>query len=129
MRKVIRLHDGVRALYPNAIVFAGVGSTALSREIDRVRGLLGQPAVSSSRSALTVAVSAEGLAIWAQSPLITLRLSQLAALGVAEGVMDVTAIVTGATASFTVPLAVPAESAHIADRVLAAIAGSHAATA
>ena len=43
-------------------------------------------------------------------------------IGVDEGVMEVTAVVGGATASFSVPLAVPADSAHIADRVLAALA-------
>ena len=129
MRKIVRLHDGLRALYPHAIVFAGVGSRPVARDLDRVRSLLGMPAATGDRTALSIAVSADGLAIWAQSPLITLRPAQLAVIGVDEGVIEVTAIVSGSTASFSVPLAVPAESPHIADRVLAALAGHRAATA
>jgi len=126
MRKVVHLHDGLRALHPRAIVFAGVGTRPLARELGRVRALLGMPTLRLDRSPLSIAVSREGLAIWAQSPVITLRPAQLAVVAVDEGVMDVTAIVKGATASFTVPLAVPAESSQIADRVLVALAGAHA---
>jgi len=126
MRKVVPLHDGLRALYPQAIVFAGVGSKPLARELDRIRGLLGMPALKQNQSSLSIAVSRDGLAIWAQAPVLTLRPAQLAVVAVEEGVMDVTAVVSRATASFSVPLAVPAESSQIADRVLAALAGAHA---
>ena len=122
MRKVVRLHDGLRALYPDAVVFGGIGHGSVAADLDRVRALLGMTAAAGHRRALSIAVSAEGLAVWGQAPVLTLRRAQLAAIGVDEGVMEVTAVVGGATASFSVPLAVPADSAHIADRVLAALA-------
>ena len=122
MRKVVRLHDGLRALYPNAVVFGGLGHGPVAADLDRVRALLGMAAAGAHRRELSIAVSRDGLAVWAQSPVLTLRRSQLAAIGVDEGVIEVTAVVAGATASFSVPLAVPADSSHIADRVLAALA-------
>ena len=122
MRKIVRLHEGLRALYPDAVVFGGIGRGAVAEELDRVRALLGMTAASGDRSALSIAVGSGGLAVWAQSPVVTLHRSQLGAIGVDEGVMDVTAVVAGKAASFRVPLAAPAESARIADRLLAALA-------
>jgi len=121
--KVVRLHDGLRALYPDAIVFGAIGTKELVRELDRIRLLLGMARATGNRSALSIAVSAEGLTIWAEAPVLTLRLMQLAAIGVDAGTMDVTAVVSGATTTLSIPLAVPAESEHIADRVMAALAG------
>lgn len=126
MGKVVRLHDGLRALYPNAIVFGGIGTTDVVREFDRIRALLGHSPLACDQSALSIAVSRDGLVIWAEAPVLSLRLSQLAAIGVNESAMDVTALVSGRTASFSVPLTVPAEAPHIADRVLVAVAGRSA---
>ncbi len=123
MGKVVRLHDGLRALYPEAIVFAGVGTKALAREFDRLRALLGSPRLTGNTSALTIAVSPDGIVIWGEAPVLTLRFSQLAAMGVDDEAMDVTVVVAGSTSSFRIPLAVPTEAAHIADRVLVALAG------
>jgi hypothetical protein len=126
MGRVVRLHDGLRALYPEAIVFGGIGTSDAVRELDRIRALLGHSAMTGDQSALSIAVSGDGLVIWAESPVLTLRLGQLAAIGIDDGAMDVTAVVAGRTAAFTVPLATPAEAPHIAERVLVAIAGRSA---
>lgn len=124
MGNVVRLHDGLRALYPDAIVFGGIGTSDAVREFDRIRALLGQSPVSDDQSSLTIAITGEGISVWAESPLITLRPSHLAAVGIDEGALDVTAVVAGRTAAFAVPLAVPAEAPHIADRIFAALAGA-----
>jgi hypothetical protein len=124
--EVVRLHDGLRVLYPDAIVFGAIGTSEVLRELDRLRALLGLSAMTGDRSVLSIAVSAEGLTIWAEAPVLTLRLAQLAVIAVDEGTMDVTALVAGRTTTFSVPLAVPAESPHIADRVLAALTGARA---
>ena len=123
MRTVVKLHDGLRALYPEAIVFGGIGTGDVVRELDRVRALLGTSPITGRTSALSLAVSAEGVVIWAESPVLTLRHGELAAIGIDEGALDVTALVAGRTVRLTIPLAVPAESAQIADRVLVALAG------
>jgi hypothetical protein len=125
--RVVRLHDGLRALYPDAVVFAAVGTGDTVRGIDRLRALRGLGTVVRRTPALSVAVSAEGVVIWGESPLLTLRLSELAAIGVDEGAMDVTALVSGTSVRLLIPLAVPAESAHIADRVIVALAGQRSA--
>ena len=118
----IRLHDGLRALYPEAVVFGAVGTSEAVRELDRLRELLNLPPVTGDQSALSIAVSAVGLTIWAECSVLTLRLQQLAAVGVDQGALDVTAVVSGRTATFSLPLAAPAESAQIANGVLAALA-------
>ena len=124
--KVVRLHEGLRALYPDAVVFGGIGTTGVVRELDRIRALLGHSAMTGDLSALSIAVSGDGLVIWAESPVLTLRPGQLAAICIDDGAMDVTAVVAGRTAAFTVPLANAAETPNIADRVLVAIAGRSA---
>lgn len=125
MGKVVRLHDGLRALYPDAIVFAGIGTRTAMLGIDSIRGIRGLRRAPAT-PALSVAVSAEGVIIWGESPLVILRVSELAAIGVTAGVMDVAALVAGRTANLSVPLAVPAESDHIADRIFAALAARSA---
>lgn len=127
MGKVVRLHDGLRALYPDAIVFGCIGTSDAVREFDRIRALLGQSPVADDQSALTVAVTGDGLSVWAESPVLSLRPSHLAAVGIDEGALDVTAVVGGRTAAFAVPLAVPAEAPHIADRIFAALSGTRTA--
>ena len=119
MRNVVRLHDGLRALYPEAIVFGGIGT----RQLDTI---VGNPALVCDGKPLSIAVSADGLVIWADAPVLSLRFSQLAAIGVDDGALDVAAIVAGRAVRFRIPLAVPAEAAHIADRVFAALAGRSA---
>lgn len=121
MGKVVRLHDGLRALYPDALVFAGVGTSNALLGIDIIRGIRGLRRAAAT-SVLSIAVSAEGLIIWGESPLVILRVGELASIGVSDGVMEVTALVAGRTASLSIPLAVPAESDHIADRIFAALA-------
>ena len=123
MGKVVRLHDGLRALYPDAIVFGGIGTADVIAELDRICALLGHSPLSCDQSSLSIAASRDGLVIWAESPVLHLHLGEIAAIGIDEGAMDVTALVSGRTARFSVPLAVPAEAAHIADRVLMALAG------
>ncbi len=126
MGKVVRLHDGLRALYPDALVFGGIGTTDVVREFDRIRALLGQSPLTCDQSALTIAINRDGLVIWAEAPVLSLRMGELAAIGIDDGAMDVTALVAGRTAAFCVPLAVPAESGHIADRIFAALAARSA---
>lgn len=126
MGKVVRLHDGLRALYPDALVFGGIGTADVVREFDRIRALLGQSPLTCDQSALTIAINRDGLVIWAEAPVLSLRLGELAAIGIDDGAMDVTALVAGRTATFCVPLAVPGESGHIADRIFAALAARSA---
>lgn len=123
--KVVRLHDGLRALYPDSLVFEGVGSREAMLGIDGIRSIRGLRRAAPTK-ALSIAVSAEGVIIWGESPLLILRVSELAAIGVIDGVMDVTALVAGRTTTLSVPLAVPAESEHIADRIFAALAARSA---
>lgn len=122
MGNVVRLHDGLRALYPDAVVFGGIGTREVVGALDRVRAILGLSHDTGDRSALTVAVGRDGLAIWAEAPVLTLRRAQLAAIGVDESTLELTALVSGRAVDLAIPLAVPAESAHIADRVLVALA-------
>ncbi len=117
----IRLHDGLRALYPDAVVFGAIGTSEAVRELNRLRELLDLPPLTGKQSELSIAVSAVGLTIWAECSVLTIRLQQLAAVGVDEGALDVTAIVSGSTTTFSLPLAAPAESAQIANGVLAAL--------
>jgi hypothetical protein len=126
MRNVVTLHDGLRALYPEAVVFGAIGTSDVVRELDRARALLGQPAMVGDQSALSVAVSADGVTIWAESPVLTLRFPQLAAIGVDEGSLDVAAVVAGGTLMLSLPLAAPAEASRIADRVMVALAARSA---
>lgn len=108
------------------VVFGGIGTADVVRELDRIRALLGLAGMTGDLSALSIAVSGDGLVIWGEGPVLTLRLAQLAAIGVDEGAMDVTAVVAGRTVALTVPLALPAEAPHLADRVLVALAGRSA---
>lgn len=126
MGTVVRLHDGLRGLYPEAVVFGGIGTADVVRELDRIRALLSLPASAGDRSVLSIAVSARGLAVWADAPVLSLPLAQVAAIGIDDGAMDVTALVAGRTTGLRVPLAVPAEASRIADRVLVALAGRSA---
>ena len=121
MGNVVRLHDGLRALYPEAVVFGGIGTSDVVGELDRLRALLGLSSEPGDQSSLSIAVSAQGVAIWAEAPVLTLRFGQLAAIGVDEGALDLTALVSGRAVRLSIPLAAPAESAHIADRVLGAL--------
>lgn len=108
------------------VVFGGIGTADVVRELDGIRALLGLAAMTGDLSALSIAVSGDGLVIWGEGPVLTLRSAQLAAIGVDEGAMDVTAVVAGRTVALTIPLAVPADALHIADRLLVALAGRSA---
>lgn len=123
MGEVVRLHDGLRALYPQAVVFGGIGTSDVVRELDRMRALLGSPSEPGDQSSLGIAVDARGVAIWAEAPVLTLRFGQLAAIGVHDEALEITALVAGAVIRVAIPLAVPAEAEHIGDRVLVALAG------
>lgn len=105
------------------VVFGGIGTADVVRELDRIRALLGLAAMTGDLSALSIAVSGDGLVIWGEGPVLTLRSAQLAAIGIDDGAMDVTALVAGRTAAFAVPLAAPADAAHLADRLLVALVG------
>ena len=126
MGNVVRLHDGLRTLYPHAMVFGAIGTKETLRGIDRARSLLAMPELGRAQPQLSIAVSTDGMTIWGDAPLLSLRLSQLAVVIVDVGVVDVTAVVAGATIHLAIPLAVPAEAAHISDRLWVALSGRRA---
>ncbi|MBX3098739.1 MAG: hypothetical protein KF761_04095 [Salinibacterium sp.] len=126
MGNVVRLHDGLRGLYPHAIVFSAVGTRDVVRGLDRIRTHLDMPALRRPQPVLSIAASPEGITVWGDAPILSLRLSQLAVVVVDDGAVDVTAVVAGATTRISIPLAVPAEAAHIADRLWVALSGRRA---
>lgn len=97
----------VVGLYPDSFVFGAIGTHELG----------------GSGVDLTIAVNPDGIVIWAEAPVLSVRFAQVAAIGVDEGALDVAAVVSGKTVRYSIPLAAPAEAAHIADRVLMSLAG------
>ena len=77
--------------------------------------------VDSDGRALTVSLGDGALVIASDAPVLSFRFSQLAAIGVDNGALEVAAIVDGSPVRLELPLADPAEAAYVADRLLDAI--------